>query len=97
MTMAMRNNMRNRELLWPIHATMLVVSNTPARPVTRKVCQNAQPSQYATRKTCKCAVFAAKAATDAIFATDDDDDAVDVAASTDGLTNVQCNKFIKAV
>ena len=82
MTMTMHNNMRHRELLCSIHATMhfflillLVLSHARSANMLRQV---SLPTHV--KQKCKCGVSAAAAATAAVIATDADD-TVDVANS----------------
>ena len=88
---------------WQIHATMCL-SNSPARPVTQTVCQDARASESANLgKTCKYGVASAVVVADAvadatadIIATDADD-TVDVAASIAGLSLLQFDKCTRAL
>ena len=79
-------------------------SNSPGRPVTQTVCQDAQASESANLgKTCKYCVASAAVADDvadataAVFFATDDDDTVDVVASISGLSLLQFNKCIRAL
>ena len=84
---------------WPIHATRCFFSNSPARPITQTVWQDAQAIESANLgKTCKYGIASAAAA-DAIADTiaTDVDDTVDVAASTAGLSILNFNKCISAL
>ena len=80
------------------------LSNSPARPVTQTVCQDAQASESANLcKTCKNGVASADVvadavadATAAIIATDADDN-VDVVAPFARRSLLQFNKCIRAL
>ena len=80
------------------------VYNSPARPVTHTVCQDAQASESANLgKTCRygvasaaVAAHAVAAATAAIIATDADD-TVDGVALIAGLSLLQFNTCIRAL
>ena len=76
--------------------------NSPARPVTQTVWQDAPASESANLgKTCTYgiayAVVVVVAATAAIIISTDADDTVDVVASTAGLSLLQFNKYIRAL